>query len=126
MLSVFSYLFSCSAVEEPDVVFSAEQIRCGQAETHSPAPENEKSVIICDSDSETEKPATSVHAEDVGVKPNNTAELFLKLKEKPEELLQLAPAAGDIVPLSGKMEWEAALVSYKRIHYWSWHTFLCL
>uniref|UniRef100_A0A8C4H357 PAS domain-containing protein n=1 Tax=Dicentrarchus labrax TaxID=13489 RepID=A0A8C4H357_DICLA len=69
--------FILSAVEQPDVVFSIEQLRCGQAETHS----------------------------DASSSTSSAADLFFKLKEKPEELLQLAPEAGDvIVPLTDIVE----------------------
>ncbi len=73
-------------MEQPDVVFSVEQIRCGEAEASSPED-------ICNSDPDSE---------DAGSNPSSAVELFFQLKEKPEELLQLAPEAGDaIVPLTG-------------------------
>ncbi|XP_040903163.1 hypoxia inducible factor 1 subunit alpha, like isoform X2 [Toxotes jaculatrix] len=88
--------FILSAVEQPDVVFSAEQIRCGhKAEPCSPAPAAEdcETSDICDSDGE--RLPNSGQTEGAAV-------LFFKLKEKPEELLQLAPQAGDaIMPLTG-------------------------
>ncbi|KAL7401275.1 hypothetical protein ABVT39_025773 [Epinephelus coioides] len=98
--------FVLSAVEQPDVVFSMEQIRRGQpaeAEPLSPAlpPEDCGTSDISDPDSEhlISSSKTQCAASD----PSNSAELFFKLKEQPEELLQLAPAAGDIiVPLSGE------------------------
>lgn len=83
--------FACSAVEQPGVVFSVEQTRCGllpKTEPLSPERAAEDSGIsdTCESDGEEER--------------GSPGKLFLKLKEKPEELLQLE--AGDaVVPLSG-------------------------
>lgn len=37
-----------------------------------------------------------------GDEDGDGAELLLKLKQKPEELLQLAPEPGDVVPLTGE------------------------
>lgn len=95
----FTYIFFCSAVEQPDVVFSVEQVRCDQAEPHSPAlaPEDCGTADVCDSDPDSEHLATSSQTEDV-----NPAELFFKLTEEPEELLQLAPEAGEIMLLTGE------------------------
>lgn len=86
-------------MEQPDFVFSIEQVHCDDSEANSPAltPLHSDTTLKSDSD-----PSTSSKAENVGSGPSNTAELFLKLKEKPEELLQLAPEAGDVVPLTGK------------------------
>ncbi|CAK6957819.1 hypoxia inducible factor 1 subunit alpha%2C like isoform X2 [Scomber scombrus] len=88
--------FILSAVEQPDVVFSVEQIRCRQlskAEPQSPSPAAEEVCETADSERQTE---------DAGSKPGSSAELFFKLSVKPGELLQLAPDAGDtIVPLTG-------------------------
>ncbi|XP_041796050.1 hypoxia inducible factor 1 subunit alpha, like isoform X2 [Chelmon rostratus] len=89
--------FILSAVEQPDVVFSVEQIRCAQADP----PKDCGTSDMCDSDSDSEHLASSSQTEDAGLNPGGAAELFFKLKEKPEELLQLAPEAGDvIVPLT--------------------------
>ncbi|XP_034723444.1 hypoxia inducible factor 1 subunit alpha, like [Etheostoma cragini] len=86
--------FILSAVEQPDVVFSVEQIRCGrlpEAEPSSPVLVQENCGTLDFSDSDSEHLRSS-------------AELFNKLKEKPEELLLLAPAAGDaIIPLTGDL-----------------------
>lgn len=93
--------FILSAVEQPDFVFSVEQICCGrlpEAEPHSLelAPEDGGTSDISDSD-----PNSSSQTEEAGLNPSSAADLFFKLK-KPEELLQLAPEAGDvIVPLTG-------------------------
>ncbi|XP_031160052.1 hypoxia inducible factor 1 subunit alpha, like isoform X2 [Sander lucioperca] len=101
--------FILSAVEQPDVVFSVEQIRCGQlpkAEPNSPAlaPENCGTSDFSDSDPDSEHLSSSSQTEDEDLNPSSTAEIFNKLKEKPEELLLLAPAAGDgIVPLIGDL-----------------------
>ncbi|CAN9511121.1 unnamed protein product [Ophioblennius macclurei] len=79
--------FILSSVEQPDIVFSVEQIHRGVQ-----VPEN------CE---------THVFSEPEGqrLSKNSTSDggdlLFVKLKEQPEELLQLAPEAGDaIVPLT--------------------------
>ncbi|XP_047450086.1 hypoxia inducible factor 1 subunit alpha, like isoform X1 [Mugil cephalus] len=88
--------FILSAVEQPDVVFSVEQTRCGRLnkdEPRSPVPAAED-CGTSESDSAAEDDADST--------PGDAADLFLKLSEKPEELLQLAPDAGDAdVPLTG-------------------------
>lgn len=85
------------------MVFSVEQLRCGRSEPCKPAPAPEDCGIAdseCDSD--PDHLVTSSQAEEMDSNPSSPADLFLKLKEKPEELLQLAPEAGDIVPLSGE------------------------
>nr|XP_046245921.1 hypoxia inducible factor 1 subunit alpha, like isoform X2 [Scatophagus argus] len=95
--------FILSAVEQPDVVFSVEQIRHGQAEPRSPepAPEDCGSPDIHGSDPDSERLTSSSQGEDVDLDQSSAAELFFKLKDKPWELLQLAPEAGDvIVPLT--------------------------
>ncbi|XP_036392347.1 hypoxia inducible factor 1 subunit alpha, like [Megalops cyprinoides] len=70
--------FILSGVEQADVVFSVEQTQC----LLKPKKEPE---------------------EEIGT--DTSAQLFLKLKERPEELLQLAPATGDVVvPLTGHTE----------------------
>lgn len=85
-------------MEQPDVVFSVEQIRCGQPpkrESQSLSPMSDR----CDPD------VIDSQAEDEGSNPDEAADLYLKLKENPEELLQLAPEPGDtIVPLIGEMD----------------------
>lgn len=108
--SLFSFLLAflfgcCSAVEQPDVVFSVEQGRCGRADAPSPVPvlEDCKTADICDSDPDNEGHTTSSQTGDAGSNPSSTADLFFKLKEKPEELLQLAPEAGEVMPLTGEM-----------------------
>ncbi|XP_019121102.2 hypoxia inducible factor 1 subunit alpha, like isoform X1 [Larimichthys crocea] len=94
--------FILSAVEQPDVVFSVEQIRCGQAKTHTPA-ECGADIDDCKPDID---PLTDVtQTEDAASDSSSSADLFLKLKEQPGELLQLAPEAGDvIVPLTDFVE----------------------
>lgn len=97
-------VFLCSAVEQPDVVFSIEQIRCGKTESHSTALASEDcgTSDICDSDPDSECLTSSSQADDECSNSSSAEELFFKLKEQPEELLQLAPEAGDaIVPLTG-------------------------
>ncbi|XP_023266086.1 hypoxia-inducible factor 3-alpha-like isoform X2 [Seriola lalandi dorsalis] len=96
--------FILSAVEQPDIVFSVEQTRCGQLHKSEPPspqlpPEDCETAAACDSDGE--QLASSSQTEDAGSSPSSAANLFFKLKE-PEELLQLAPEAGDaVVPLTG-------------------------
>uniref|UniRef100_A0A3P8TL23 Hypoxia inducible factor 1 subunit alpha, like n=1 Tax=Amphiprion percula TaxID=161767 RepID=A0A3P8TL23_AMPPE len=74
--------FILSSVEQPDVIFSIEQTRCGESESQ-PAAAAEISGASEESDSDLDSPAN----------------LFTKLKEKPEELLLLAPSAGDAIVL---------------------------
>ncbi|XP_066559951.1 hypoxia inducible factor 1 subunit alpha, like isoform X2 [Amia ocellicauda] len=70
-----------SGVEHADVVFSMEQVE------RVPKP----------------KPELEAGSEDATMDTNTS--LFLKLKESPEDLTQLAPAAGDeIIPLTGPVE----------------------
>ncbi|XP_047247069.1 hypoxia inducible factor 1 subunit alpha, like isoform X1 [Girardinichthys multiradiatus] len=90
--------FILSAVEQPDVVFSIEQTSgrlLPKSEPLSQEHDADDSGIsdTCESDGEP------VGEKDVG--SGDVEKLFFKLNEKPEELLQLAPEAGDaIVPLS--------------------------
>lgn len=92
------------------MVFSVEQIRCvrlPKAEPESPAitPEDCGIADMCDSDPESAHLTDSSQPEVAGSNPSSSGELFLKLKEKPEELLQLAPQAGDaVVPLTGERD----------------------
>lgn len=83
-------------MEQPDIIFSVEQTRCGQlpkAEPQSPA------LPPDDRDSDHEQ--LVAETEDAGHSPRNAADLFFTLKD-PEELLQLAPEPGDcVVPLPG-------------------------
>ncbi len=75
---------SGSGVEEADVVFSLEQT------CEKPKPRAEKlSVPKEDEDSDMEEESSA-------------ANLFLQMKENPEELLQLAPHSGDdVISLTG-------------------------
>lgn len=56
-----SRLLSCSSVEMPDVVFSVEQLRCGQTEapSHTVAPEDCLMADTVDSDHHGEPPAAA-------------------------------------------------------------------
>lgn len=87
-------------MEQPEVVFSVEQLRHGRAEPHTSAlkPEDCLTADKCDSDSEHLTESSQTEDSD----SCDAAQLFFKLKEKPEELLQLAPEAGDNVPLTGE------------------------
>ncbi|XP_037533633.1 hypoxia inducible factor 1 subunit alpha, like [Nematolebias whitei] len=103
--------FILSAVEQPDVVFSAEQTRCScvtKTEPRSPdhAPED-SGISTCESDAENV--AGSSESEDVD--PSSPAELLLKLKENPEELLQLAPEAEDAAVLLAASPVELSFAS---------------
>ncbi|XP_061574862.1 hypoxia inducible factor 1 subunit alpha, like isoform X2 [Cololabis saira] len=78
-----------SAVEQPDVVFSVEQTRCKRLPKAEPV-----SPGRCGLSDPPE-----------GLDASGAAQLFLKLKEKADELLQLAPSAGDaVVLLTGPVE----------------------
>ncbi|KAK2831392.1 hypothetical protein Q7C36_016478 [Tachysurus vachellii] len=80
--------FILSAVEEADTVFSI-------AQTRSDLMEDKLSVIKVD-DSEDEMISSS---------SSSSSELFHRLKDNPEDLLQLAPAPGDtIIPLTEHSE----------------------
>uniref|UniRef100_A0A3P9L7H0 Hypoxia inducible factor 1 subunit alpha, like n=1 Tax=Oryzias latipes TaxID=8090 RepID=A0A3P9L7H0_ORYLA len=89
--------FILSSVEQPDVVFSVEQTRSGLlSKTESPhTPQDSGFSDSCESDAEPTP--GSAEAQDLG--PSSSARLFLKLKEEPEEILQLAPESGDAVVL---------------------------
>lgn len=79
---------SCSAVEQPDMVFSVEQTRCSllpKTEPSSPERAAEDSGISDTWDSD---------GEDAG----SSAKLLLKLTEKPEELLQLPDGGDGVAP----------------------------
>ncbi|XP_024910914.1 hypoxia inducible factor 1 subunit alpha, like [Cynoglossus semilaevis] len=85
--------FILSAIEQPDTVFSVEQIRCGAVlkdEPLSPAPAAEAFEI---SDPEEEPLSSSAQTEDAGSNPSNAAELLNK-PEKPDEV-QLASENND-------------------------------
>uniref|UniRef100_H3CMV6 Hypoxia inducible factor 1 subunit alpha, like n=1 Tax=Tetraodon nigroviridis TaxID=99883 RepID=H3CMV6_TETNG len=86
--------FILSSVEQPDVVFSVEQVHCDRSEASSPAPDGD-TALKSDPD-----PETSGKLGNVGSSPSSSAELCFEPEEKPEQLLQLAPEAGDVVPLT--------------------------
>lgn len=76
----------CSGVEEADVVFSLEQT------CEKPKPKAERLSELEEEEKE----------EDSDTEESSTADLFLQMKENPEELLQLAPHSGDaIISLTG-------------------------
>lgn len=83
-------------MEQPDVVFSVEQVHCDRSGAVSPAltPADSDTTLTSDSD-----PEASGRVENAGSSPGK---LFFQLKEKPEELLQLASEAGDVVSLTGE------------------------
>lgn len=93
--------FAFSSVEQPDVIFSMEQTRCSRSSKVEPADEDSGTADMCESKTDSEPRTVSTEAEDVDSDSSSSATLFMELQEKPEELLQLAPDAGDtIVPLS--------------------------
>lgn len=76
-----------SAVEEADTVFSIEQ-------TRGELTEDKVSVIEVE-DTEDEMSSSS----------SSSSDLYHRLKNDPEDLLQLAPAPGDtIIPLTGEAQ----------------------
>ncbi|XP_069390213.1 hypoxia inducible factor 1 subunit alpha, like [Paralichthys olivaceus] len=97
--------FILSSVEQPDVVFSSEQIRCvhqPKAEPDSPqlTPEDCGSPDVCDTDVPNQ--TNSSETEDTGSNPSSATELFFRLQEKPEGLFQTADDDTDaIAPLTG-------------------------
>lgn len=90
--------FILSGVEQPDVIFSIEQIRSRcSPQAESGTPEDVMTSNIRDSEREHLSGSEASRK-----KPTSVADLFSKLKEEPEELLQLAPAAADtVIPLTG-------------------------
>ncbi|XP_072248160.1 hypoxia inducible factor 1 subunit alpha, like [Leuresthes tenuis] len=97
--------FILSAVEQPGVVFSIEQTRRLSVPKTEPlsAEHMEDSGISDTCESDGEHAADSSEAEDVD--PSRSAQLFLTLKERPEKLLHLVPAADDsMLLLTGPVE----------------------
>ncbi|XP_051717515.1 hypoxia inducible factor 1 subunit alpha, like isoform X3 [Ctenopharyngodon idella] len=78
--------FILSGVEEADVVFSLEQT------CQKPKPKAEKLTVL-----EEEEEEEKEEEEDSDMEESSTATLFLKIKENPEELMQLAPHSGDTI-----------------------------
>lgn len=85
-------LCSCSSVEQPDVVFSVEQVRCRRSEADSPAlaPAERDAIMEPEPDPEVSVEGSSPSGDEA------------ELKQKPEELLQLTPEPADVVPLTGE------------------------
>ncbi len=88
---------SGSGVEEADVVFSLEQ--------------------TC------EKPKPRAEEEDSDMEESGAANLFLQMKENPEDLLQLAPHSGDaVISLTGAHNqaflpnWNVCCWSFSCVH----------
>ncbi|KAM3615488.1 uncharacterized protein V6R79_002919 [Siganus canaliculatus] len=95
--------FILSGVEQPDVVFSVEQIR--HAQTEELPSEDSGMSDMSDSEADSERLVSSSQDDESSSDAADAADLFLKLKEKPEELLHLAPEAGDEnSPLSDLVE----------------------
>lgn len=99
-------------MEQPDVVFSVEQVHCDRSEASSPAPDGD-TALKSDPD-----PETSGKLGNVGSSPSSSAELCFEPEEKPEQLLQLAPEAGDVVPLTGETLFSDLSSNYKRIMFY--------
>ncbi|KAF6732394.1 Hypoxia-inducible factor 1-alpha [Oryzias melastigma] len=87
--------FILSSVEQPDVIFSVEQTRSDlQSKAEPPhTPQDSGFSDSCESDGEP----GSAEAQDLD--PTSSARLFLKLKEEPDEILQLDPESRDVVVL---------------------------
>ncbi|KAG7478517.1 hypoxia-inducible factor 1-alpha-like [Solea senegalensis] len=98
--------FILSAVEQPDVVFSVEQLRCDRlmkAEPLSPAPPPTPEDLETP-DSEGGHLTNFSQTEEVGSESSSAAKLLIKQKEKPEEL-DLATEDKDAVkPPAGFVE----------------------
>ncbi|XP_037320617.2 hypoxia inducible factor 1 subunit alpha, like [Pungitius pungitius] len=94
-----------SGVEQPDLVFSAEQTRCGRppkSELCTPADAPEDCGTSDIADPESASLAISSQTEDVDLNPGSAAELVFKLKKESEDVLQLATEVGNpIGPLTG-------------------------
>lgn len=81
-LRFYGFVFSLSGVEQADTVFSVEQTR-----TQLKPEKLSVTVAMMEEDE---------------LSSSSSSELFHKLKDNPEDLLQLAPAAGDaVIPLTG-------------------------
>ncbi|KAG1951743.1 hypoxia inducible factor 1 subunit alpha, like [Pimephales promelas] len=80
--------FILSGVEEADVVFSLEQT------CEKPKPKTKRLSEMMEEEEEEDK---EEEKEDSDMEESSTAELFLQMKENPEELLQLAPHSGDAI-----------------------------
>jgi len=78
-------------VEEADVVFSLEQT------CEKPKPKTKRLSEMMEEEEEDED--KEEEKEDSDMEESSTAELFLQMKENPEELLQLAPHSGDAIIL---------------------------
>lgn len=85
-------------MEQPEFVFSIEQVPSDQPGTKAAALTPADSDTPLKSETDLDTPCK---VGNVGSSSSNAADLFFKLKEKPQELLQLAPEAGDVVPLTG-------------------------
>nr|UBK24442.1 hypoxia inducible factor-3 [Rhynchocypris lagowskii] len=81
--------FILSGVEEADVVFSLEQT-CEKPKTKAESLSEEEEEEEEENEEEDDDDDDSSDMEE-----SSTAELFLQMKENPEELLQLAPHSGD-------------------------------
>ncbi|KAI9536901.1 hypothetical protein NQZ68_030123 [Dissostichus eleginoides] len=92
--------FILSGVEQPDVVFSVEQTRCGRLPEAEPQPAEDSGMSdLSQSDSGSECLTSPGQSEDAGSILSPVAELFLQVKE---ELLKEASEAEDpITPLTG-------------------------
>ncbi|XP_041850142.1 hypoxia inducible factor 1 subunit alpha, like [Melanotaenia boesemani] len=103
--------FILSAVEQPDVVFSVEQTRCFHLPKMEPLSPGitEDSGISDNCESDSERVIGSSESE--AVDRSRSARLFMKLKEKPEEVLQLAPEARDSIKVQTEGPVELSFAS---------------
>ncbi|KAF7661367.1 hypothetical protein LDENG_00262900 [Lucifuga dentata] len=90
--------FILSAIEQPDVVFSVEQIHGGQLPKCEPSSPPASTAEDCGISDSCDSDRIDSQTEDEGSNPDRAAELFFKLKN-PEELLQLTPESGDSIVL---------------------------
>ncbi|XP_063061742.1 hypoxia inducible factor 1 subunit alpha, like isoform X2 [Engraulis encrasicolus] len=93
--------FILSGVEQADIVFSSEQTRTASL----PAlPEAVKVETVAEVEKEKVKEVKEVCSDDSF---SSSGELYMRLKESPEALLQLAPAPGDtVIPLTECVEFS--------------------
>ncbi|XP_010773058.1 hypoxia-inducible factor 1-alpha-like, partial [Notothenia coriiceps] len=94
--------FIFSDVEQPGVVFSVEQTRCGRLPEAEPQPAEDSGISdLSQSDSGSKCLTSPGQSEDAGSIPSPVAELFLQVKE---ELLKEASELEDpITPLTGDL-----------------------
>lgn len=89
--------FILSAVEQPDVIFSLEQIQSSRSPAADSPAKLHRSSDISDCDGEG-----FCRSQDGGSDPSSSADLCFRLRKEPDALLKPAAAGGDaVVPLTG-------------------------